>query len=293
MDRVLVTGGSGLVGGYVVEELLGRYDVTILDMKPSSRHPDLPLVRADLLDMEQTIAKVTGFDAVIHLAAIPNPHNDPGDRVLGVNTVSTYNVLEAVRRNGIPRIVYACSESASGFGIHLVSHKPEYLPIDEMHPSWPHEAYSISKYFGEVMCREYSRAYGIEAISLRYGWVWFGKDREGLSEMLRNIAASPDNWFGGYVFAEDVAQACRLSLAYEMGVDAKFDSFYILAADTYLGIDSMEQIRLLYGANPPKIDAAYFERDSKASFFDIGKAKEKLGYKPSRSWHDWVDAGRP
>ncbi|MHB0997632.1 MAG: NAD-dependent epimerase/dehydratase family protein [Armatimonadota bacterium] len=284
--KVLVTGGSGNVGGYVVAEIKGKHDVTILDMKPSEKHPEIPVLQVDLLNLDETVDKVKGFDAVIHLAAIPNPNNDPGDRVLGVNTVSTYNILEAVRINGISRIVYACSESASGFGIHKVSYKPEYLPVDEKHPSWPHETYSISKYFGEVLTQEWSRAYGIEAVSLRYGWVWFGHDHEELRNMFKSITPSAENCFGAYVFAEDVAQACSLSLDYKFNENSKFESFYILADDTFLNMDSMKQIGLLYGDNPPPVRKEYFLAKSDASFFDCTKAKTKLGYKPALSWRD-------
>ena len=124
-----------------------------------------------------------GFDAVLHLAAIPHPFNDPGDKVIKVNVVGTYNLLEAVRQNNIPRVIFGCSESASGLGIHNVIYKPLYFPIDEEHPSWPHESYSLNKYFGEIMCREYSRAYGIETISLRYCWVWLERNRQEIESL--------------------------------------------------------------------------------------------------------------
>lgn len=287
--RVLVTGGSGNVGGYVVEELIAKHDVTILDVNASKKHPDLPLVEMDLTSLDRVVRTIKGFDAVVHLAAIPNPRNDPGDRVLGVNTVSAYNVLEAVRLNGIRRIVYACSESASGFGIHNTWYKPEYVPIDENHPSWPHESYSLSKYFGEVMCREYSRAYGIEAVSLRYGWVWFGWDKDALLPMLKNLRPSPDNALGAYVFAEDVAQAFGLALDYKLTSQPPFESFYIMADVPALGTDSLEQIHLLYPNDPPPVREAYFEANPRASLFDTSKAKRELGYKPRKSYLDWLD----
>lgn len=286
--KVLVTGGSGNVGGYVLAELRGQHDVTVLDPKPSTRHPDLPRLAVDLLDPAQVLAAVRGYDAVVHLAAIPNPYADPAGRVMAVNTASTLNLLEAMRANGVPRLVYACSESASGFGIHHVAHRPLYLPIDEKHPCWPHETYSLSKYFGEVMGQEYSRAYGIEVVSLRYGWVWFDWEKAERRKQLGQRQRDTGDWFNAYVFAQDVAQAFRLALAYRLDAKPPFEAFYILAADAFDDIDSVKTIHALYPDAPPRIDAEYFRRDPHASFFDTTKAREKLGYRPQHSWREWL-----
>lgn len=284
--RVLVTGGSGNVGGYVLDELVGKHDITIMDMKASLKHPDLPLMKIDLMDAEATLDSVKGFDAVIHLAAIPNPSRDPGDRVLHVNTVSTYNLMEAVRLNGIPKVVYASSESASGFGIHNVFHKPMYLPIDEKHPSWPHETYSLSKYFGEVICQEYAHAYGMKVIALRYTWVWFREDGDAMKNLVNHVQANGGEGFGAYVFAEDVAQAFKLSLDYAFIGDEYFQSFYITADDALITINDLDQIMKIYPVDGPPIDGEYFADHPKGSFFSIEKAKKLLGYKPKHSWKE-------
>ena len=107
--NVLVTGGSGRIGSYVVEELLGEHDVTILDRKASEEHPSIPRLDVDLTNLECTRSATNGFDAIVHLAAIANPQFDTWDRVISANTASTHNVLEAMKTNGIPRIVYASS----------------------------------------------------------------------------------------------------------------------------------------------------------------------------------------
>lgn len=284
--KVLVTGGSGNVGGYVLNELIGKHDITILDTKASMKHPALPLMNVDLMDAAAAFDAVKGFDAVVHLAAIPNPSKDPGDRVLHVNTVSTYNLMEAVRLNGIPKVVYASSESASGFGIHNVFHKPMYLPIDEKHPSWPHETYSLSKYFGEVICREYAHAYGIKVIALRYTWVWFREDGDAIKGLVKHVKANGGDGFGAYVFAEDVAQAFRLSLDYSFTGDEYFQSFYITADDALLTIDNLDQILKIYPTDGPPVDGEYFAVHPRGSFFSIEKAERLLGYKTQHSWKE-------
>lgn len=285
--KILITGGSGNIGAYVIKELKDLHELIILDLKASKIYPDIPLLEVDLLDENKVKDAVKGFDAVIHLAAIPHPFNDPGGRVLTVNVAGTYNLLEAVRQNKIVRMIFAGSESASGFGIHNVPHKPLYFPIDEEHPSWPHESYSFSKYFGEIMCGEYSRAYGIEVISLRYAWVWVEQSRKTIEEIIKNEGVDLKNWFGAYVFPEDVALACRLALGYTFAVHPPFETFYITAAETFQKIKSMELIRRLYPeGSPPIKDLRYFEKNPYASLFNITKAREKLGFEPQKNWRE-------
>lgn len=288
--NVIVTGGSGLVGRYVIRELLDhKIDVINVDVHPSKDHPDVPFRHVDLLDAAATRAALSDADAVVHLAAIPNPDKDPGERVMAVNMVTTYNVLEAVRENAIPRIVYGGSESASGFGIHRVEHVPLYVPIDEEHPSWPHETYSFTKYFGELMCREYARADKLDVVSLRYGWVWFREQRESLLKVVeqRNDPGFRRH-FGAYTFAEDVAQAVRLALDYSLPKpDVPFEAFYILAAEPFYAGPTLEAIRNAYGdQTPPAKPPDYFENNPRASAFNIGKARRLLGYEPRFTYED-------
>jgi len=285
--KVLVTGGAGDIGNYVVKELKDIHKLTILDLKPSANYPDIPFLKVNLMDAEETRNAVKEFDAIIHLAAIPHPFNDPGDKVIKINTVGTYNLLEAVRRNNISRVIFGCSESASGLGIHNVTYKPLYFPIDEEHPSWPHESYSLSKYFGEITCREYSRAYGIETISLRYCWVWLDRNRKEINNILNNKNLDEKNWFSAYIFPEDVAQAFRLALDYTFDKKTPFESFYITAADTFQKIESLDLIKKLYPENPPMIkNEEYFQKNPYASLYNITKARKKLGFEPKRTWRN-------
>ena len=111
--RVLVTGGSGLVGRYVVEGLADRHDVEVLDIRPpQAKVPRFH--RTDILDIDSLAKTITGYDAVVHLAGIPHPLNHPAETVYRVNTVGTFNVLEASARNGVPRFLFLSSESTLG-----------------------------------------------------------------------------------------------------------------------------------------------------------------------------------
>ena len=287
--KVLVTGGAGDIGEFVVEEIGKGHEVVVLDIKPPRSNTDVEFRQVDLLDMAATQTALADVDAVVHLAAIPHPFNDPGDRVMHVNMVSTYNVAEAARENGIRRVVYGGSDSATGFGIHHVMHRPLYLPIDVEHPCWPHESYSFTKHFGEFMFKEYSRAYEIEVVSVRFLWVWLERDRESIENLLANRTRESADWLGGYTMPQDVAQMVALAVDYEMdaGIPFPFEAFFAHAAQTYNAIPTLEQAERLWGELPEIRRPEYYEEDPYAPFFDLTDACEKLGYQPRYSFEDF------
>ncbi|MCB0082948.1 MAG: NAD-dependent epimerase/dehydratase family protein, partial [Caldilineaceae bacterium] len=112
--RIGVTGGSGAIGRYVCDELLKvNHDVVSLDrIAPSGAiGGDAGYIEVDLSDLEASCAALTAFDQIVHLAAIPDPYFDPPVKVISVNTAINFCVFEAARLNGIPRVIYGCSDS--------------------------------------------------------------------------------------------------------------------------------------------------------------------------------------
>lgn len=289
--RIVVTGGSGAIGRYVVRDLLAHGHTPVnVDARPAREHDErVRFVQCDLMDAQATAAAVRDCDAVAHLAAIPNPQNDPPERVLTVNMVTCFNVLEAARCNGIPRIVYACSESSSGFGIHNVELKPLYLPIDEAHPCWPHETYSLSKRFGEEMVENYAIAYGIQGIALRYCWVWTERDTSAVRGIVAaGLAGKPLDkpWFGAYIAPHDVAQAFRLAIEYQFPHEqaVPFEAFYLTAETTFLAEPSLDAFRRHFDPLPEIHDPDYFRANPYAPVLDTRKAKRLLGFRATKDW---------
>ena len=132
------------------------HNVTSLDVAPPK--VDVAFREVDLTNLAETCKAAAGFEQIVHLAAIPDPYGgDPPETVIGVNTVISFNVFEAARLKGVTRVIYGCSESSTGFGIHSVELVPQYVPIDEEHPLWPHETYSLSKHFGERIGANYAK----------------------------------------------------------------------------------------------------------------------------------------
>lgn len=217
--RIIVTGGSGKAGYWIVKHLLGEgYEVVNID----SRLPKSEQCRTIVADLTQLGQVVTAFspfgtadrrpyDGVIHMAAIPRAHMAPNDEIFRVNTLSTYNVLEACALLRINKAVIASSESSYGFCFASELLEPKYLPIDETHPQRPEDTYGLSKVINEVTADCFHRRTGMQIISLRLGNILCPEDHEGV----RAGAKHPEDRlriFWSYIDARDVAIVCRLGI---------------------------------------------------------------------------------
>jgi nucleoside-diphosphate-sugar epimerase len=188
MPRVfVVTGGAGFIGSHLVERLLGHPDahVRILDDFSTGRMVNLPfaatagarleIVRGDIRDLATVERVAAGAAVIFHQAAmrsVPRSVADP----LGANDHNvngTLNVLEAARRAGVSRVVYASSSSVYG-------DRPE-LPKREDQPPAPISPYAVSKAAGEQYAAVWHRLYGVETVGLRYFNV-FGPRQDPASE---------------------------------------------------------------------------------------------------------------
>lgn len=290
--RIAVTGGSGAIGRYVCDEFAqAGHEVVSIDRLPPSK--ERAFIEVDLRDPDDTRNALEGFDQVIHLAAIPTAIPGKAVETIGDNTVTSFNVFEAVRLNGIRRVIYGCSDSSTGFGIHHVPLKPSYVPLDEEHPLWPHEAYSLSKHFGERIAQTYARAYGTEAISLRYNWVWVKRSKADAANIVAHARSgefkAESAWFGGYISVRDVARACLVAgeFRFDPGSDVPFEAFFLNARITFYPIPTLDVLRAIYGELPEIKDPTYFEKNPFASVFDIRKAQRMLGWEPQDDWHNF------
>jgi UDP-glucose 4-epimerase len=164
---VLVTGGAGFIGSHVARLLVERGDrVRVLDDLSIGQREylaDVPheLLVAPLADGEAVSTAVSGVDAIVHLAAragIPDSVNDPLG-TFAVNVDQTLRVLDAARRAGVGRFVFASSNAAAG------DHEP---PADETDLPHPLSPYGASKLALEAYCQAYAATYGIAACALRF-----------------------------------------------------------------------------------------------------------------------------
>ncbi len=217
--RIIVTGGSGKAGHWVVQHLVTEgYDVVNVD----TRRPAVPLGRTIVADLTQLGQVVTAFSphgtgnrapyaGVIHLAAIPRAHEQPNDEIFRVNALTTYNVLEACGLLGIRKAVIASSESSYGLCFADKFFEPRYLPLDEAHPQLPEDTYGLTKVVNEVTAAMFHRRDGTQILSYRIGNVICPEDHAPIKARF----AHPEDrlrilW--SYIDARDLAIACRLGI---------------------------------------------------------------------------------
>ncbi|MGA4799569.1 NAD-dependent epimerase/dehydratase family protein [Streptomyces lavendulocolor] len=160
---VLLTGAAGGLGT-LMRGLLPAYgyELRLLDIVPVEGEPGA--ITADLADRDALRAAVRGVDAIIHLAGISLEASF--DKILRANIAGTYNLYEAARQEGVPRIVFASSNHAVGFTPRPREGDP-LIPIDT--PRRPDTHYGLSKCFGEDLAQLYWDLHGLESVSVRIG----------------------------------------------------------------------------------------------------------------------------
>ena len=282
--RVLVTGGNGNIGKFVVSELLGKgHEVRIFDIK-EMESSSVEFIKGSVTEPKEIESAMEGIDAVIHLAAIPSMMpNIPAVEYMNVNVTGTFNVLEASAKSGVGKVAIASSDSALGFVFGTNVFFPDYFPIDENHPLKPQDPYGLSKALKEELCKRATRRYGIKTICLRFCWVWFPQTYALRKEIVKNEHLLNIKRMWGYVDARDIAQACRLAVESE---NILSDSFFITADDTFADESTIEIIRRDYPVVKNVSDD--YLTDNFKPLFDNAKAKKFLGYFPQHSWRENV-----
>jgi UDP-glucose 4-epimerase len=280
--KVLVTGGSGLVGRYVVDELRTDHDVEVLDLKRPHRD-DIRHHIVDLLD-EQSVRKyVQAFDVVVHLAGIPHPLNDPPEKVFRTNALGTYHLLEACAANGIWRVIFMSSESVLGFAFSTTRMWPEYIPIDELHLRHPQDPYGLSKLACEELCSGFSRRTGMQTLCLRAPWIWVPQPDE--IRMYKQLREEYRKWsknLWAYIHVLDVAKAIRQCIEFP-GLPVN-DAFFICAADTWVEVET----RALVAEYFPETSKISSQLTGCDSLISSKKAQGAFGFSPQYSWRDII-----
>ena len=210
--KVLVTGAHGKVGRALVPRLMeAGHEVRTCDLtRPVWDRADPGEAedywQVDLTDAGAAYAVAAGMDVVVHTAAIPQPIHNAPHVVFANNMLSTFNVLEAAIAGGARRLVNFSSETVPGFLYALRPFEPEYLPIDEEHPSRPQDAYATSKWFGELLCERAVERSDIRCTSIRPSWV---QDEGSYERNLGPIVRDPSVLIGNYLGYVDVHDLVR------------------------------------------------------------------------------------
>jgi nucleoside-diphosphate-sugar epimerase len=284
--RIAVTGGSGKLGTSVLRRLKEeKHEVTNFD-RAGERNNSLVLV--DLKDYGAVIDAIlgvddrhSGFDAIVHLGAIPAPGLFSDAVTFHNNMLSTYNVFQAARRAGIKKIVYASSETVLGLPFDV---DPPYIPLDEEYPARPESTYSLVKHLEETMAVELTRwDPELSITALRFSNVMDPEDYAAFPSFDSDVTLRKWNLWG-YIDGRDGAQAVLRALE---NAKPGFETFIIAAADTVMSKLSADLAAQVF----PNVNVVR-KLNGRETLLSIDKAKRLLGYLPEHSWHDYVKEGK-
>jgi len=292
--NILVTGGAGFIGSNIVDGLIDKgHAVIIADNLSTGRRENLNrkavFVEVDIRERELDHVFVRHhIEIIIHLAAqidvrksVDNPRFDAD-----INVMGGLNLLDCAFRHRVKKIIY----SSTGGAIYG---EPTYLPSDENHPIRPLCAYGVSKHVLEHYIEYYSDLYGIDYTILRYANV-YGPRQDPLGEagvvaiftgkMLageRPIIFGDGGQTRDFVYVGDVVQANLAAL--HQGSREIFN----------IGTGEETSVNKLYNVMKELLDfredAVYGEKragEVYRIYLDIKKAKNRLGWEPSTSFHD-------
>lgn len=227
--KILVTGGAGFIGSNLCQELIDRGNAVIcLDNFATGKKENLvrvlesskfTLIEGDIRSIDDCMKATKGVDFVLHQAALGSVPRSIKDPITSnnVNVTGFLNMLEAVRKNGVKRFVYAASSSTYG--------DSESMPKVEAIIGKPLSPYAVTKYVNELYADVFSKTYGIETIGLRYFNV-FGRKQDPngayaavipkfVSQLMNGespIINGDGNYSRDFTYIDNVIQANLLSL---------------------------------------------------------------------------------
>jgi UDP-glucose 4-epimerase len=289
MSRVLVTGGAGFIGSHVVDALQrDGHEPVIFDLRVSPWHDsEVRCVVGDLTDTDALTAALDGCDAVAHLAASADVDivtECPLDAE-HTNTRGTLCVLEAARRAGVARVLYASTIWVySDVGLPTVDEDTPLRP--------PAHLYTATKLAGELYCRSYQELYDLDSTVLRFGIPYGPRCRPAAvvpSMVGRALAGQPLAVAGDgaqtrrFVYVEDLAEGVSLALA-----PCARNRTYNLVGDEDVSIKRVaETVRAVVGDvevthTPGRVG------DLGSVRVDGSRAADELGWRPSTSFEEGV-----
>ncbi len=274
ISMILITGSSGQVGSYLVEELENSIGL-------DKRESKYTKIVHDLVKNPDKVLKNYEIDKIVHCAAqvsvkksIENPEYDARNNIMGA-----INLLEYARKRDVEKFIYISSAAVYG--------EPRYLPIDEEHPTEPKSPYGLSKLSGEKYSLLYSQLYGLNVVSIRPFNIFSPRQDpnnpySGVISIFVNRAKRnlPLIIYGDgtqtrdFVNIEDVIQMVKLSLKKDVR------GIYNCGTGRKISINELANIiKEISGKNIKIIYDKPREGDIRFSYASIEKAR-KIGYKP-------------
>lgn len=292
--RILFTGGSGKAGKHVVPYLLDQgHKVLNVDLKPLD-HPSVDNLIADITQSGEMFNAMTSyanfgelqpgtgvpkFDAVVHFAAVPRILINPDNETFRVNTIGTYNVIEAAVKLGIPKIVIASSETTYGICFADGEVDLDYLPVDEDYEVNPMDSYGLSKVVNEDTARAFQRRSGFDIYALRIGNVIEPHEYDRFPGFFENPIQRRRNIFC-YIDARDLGQIVDLCLEKD---GLGYQVFNAGNNNNSVDIPSAEIAKRFF----PNVPLTR-ELEGEEALYSNRKIRDMLGFKEQHNWRKYV-----
>ncbi|MCE7056456.1 NAD(P)-dependent oxidoreductase [Algoriphagus sp. AGSA1] len=294
--RVFFTGGSGKAGKHVIPYLLDQgHRVLNVDLKPLD-HPGVDNLVADITDSGQMFNAMSSyagldeleagngvpkFDAVVHFAAVPRILINPDNETFRVNTMGTYNVIEAAVKFGVRKVIIASSETTYGVCFSDGKTNPQSLPLEEDYDVDPMDSYGLSKVVNERTACSFQRRSGIDIYALRIGNVIEPHEyAELFPHYLNNPVVRRRNAFN-YMDARDLGQIVDLCLKKD---GLGYQVFNAANDQNGAVIPSRELADRFFPGVPLTRELGEYE-----GLFSNRKIREVLGFKEQHPWRRYLD----
>ncbi|KPA22250.1 UDP-glucose 4-epimerase [Shimia sp. SK013] len=292
--RILFTGGSGKAGRHVCRYLRDAgHRVVNVDLTPL-KEPGIDDLIADITDSGSMFNVMTSyanfdelepgtgvpaFDAVVHFAAVPRILIAPDHETFRVNTIGTYNVIEAAVKLGIRKVIFASSETTYGvcFADGIVN--PDYLPVDEAHDTNPMDSYGLSKVVNEKTGRAFQRRSGADIYGLRIGNVIEPHEYDNFPAYFADPAVRRRNIFC-YIDARDLGQIVDLCLKTD---NLGFQIFNAGNDTNSVDLPAHDIAERFFPGVPVAQDMGKTE-----ALYSNRKIRDVLGFREQHSWHKYV-----
>ena len=290
--NVLITGGAGNLGRFIIKELENDYHLRIIDEISKPNDFEHEYIQNDISDFDNINSACKGMDAILHLAGIPI---DTGEalKIWRVNSTGTFNMYEAAAQNKIKKIIFSSSICSYGFEFWSKPFTPDYFPLSESHSLKADDSYGMSKIIGEVLGYGYSSRYDISAFCFRLATIlfpglpvtesWISQISNPEFFLLPGVVSIKDTIWA-YVDARDVAKAYRLALEYN-GI--QFEVYNIGASDIFSNEESLQLVRRFY-PECKTVNREIFQKNKYGALYGISKAQNELKYQPSYSWKNYI-----
>ena len=283
--KILVTGGAGFIGSYLVDKLSEKNEVTVIDNLSAGKKEYVKkasFIEGDLKDKNFVLKSVKGFDWVYHLAANPDVRLGEEDKEIHLreNIIVTHNILEAMRLNGLKKIVFTSTSAVYG--------EAKTIPIPEDYgPLIPISLYGASKLAAEALIFSYSE-FGIQSWILRLANIIGGRSNHGIiPDFIKKLEKNPKelevlgdgNQTKSYLHVEDCVDAIIFAAKKS---NEKINIFNIGSPDT---ITVKEIVKFVIEKKAPRAKIKYtggkqgWKGDVPKFLLDIEKLK-KIGWKP-------------